>query len=110
MWRTLIATMLVLEFGIGCVGFTPGGGRIGVVYTDVVGTSPMLHAPVGQTSKWSKTGEATCTSVLMIVATGDCSVEAASRQGNIARIHHVDYHVKSILGITVTETTIVYGD
>jgi hypothetical protein len=51
-----------------------------------------------------------CTSILMIVATGDCSVEAAMKQGNITKIHHVDVHVRSILGLYVTETLKVYGE
>lgn len=57
----------------------------------------------------TKTGSAMCKSILGLVATGDCSVEAAKENGNIASINNVEYHVKNLLGIYAEYTTKVYG-
>lgn len=70
------------------------------------GTAPTTTAmPVNL-----KTGAATATSILGIVATGDASIEAAAKNGGITRIHHVDHHSKNILGFYSEFTTIVYGE
>ena len=68
--------------------------------------------PEGGTSEVAatKNGEATCTSVLILVAMGDCSVQAAKSQGGIKRVAYVDRKVENILGIYGKYTTIVYGD
>ncbi|MBK8175407.1 MAG: hypothetical protein IPK66_09170 [Rhodospirillales bacterium] len=57
-----------------------------------------------------KKGEAMCTSILALVAQGDCSIEAAKAQGGIKRVAYVDRKVENILGIYGKYTTIVYGD
>ena len=57
-----------------------------------------------------KHGEAMAQSVLGLVATGDASISAASAAGGITKIHHVDYHAWSILGIYAKFTTHVYGE
>jgi hypothetical protein len=58
----------------------------------------------------SKVGKATCTSILGWVALGDCSIEAASNKAGIKKIHHVDYHTRSFLGIYAEHTAVVYGE
>ena len=40
-----------------------------------------------------------CRSVLAIVATGDCSLEAAKKDGNIDHVNHVDWEADNILGV-----------
>lgn len=57
----------------------------------------------------TKTGSAMCKSILGLVSTGDCSVQAAKENGNIASVNNVEYHVKNILGIYAEYTTKVYG-
>jgi len=59
---------------------------------------------------YSKVGEATATSVLGLVATGDSSIKTAAANGGITKIKYVDYEVKNILGIYGKYTTVVYGD
>jgi hypothetical protein len=56
-----------------------------------------------------KVGESTSTSVIGIT-TGDSSIDAARRQGNLKKIYYADYHSFSILGIYGKTTTKVYGD
>ena len=79
---------------------------MGMIYTEVkapvaAGAGPMAYSKVG-TSK--------ATSVLGLVATGDCSIKAAAAQGNIKTIKYVDYDAKNILGVYGEYTTTVYGD
>ncbi|NUM34828.1 MAG: hypothetical protein HUU50_09800 [Candidatus Brocadiae bacterium] len=78
---------------------------MGSLYTEV-------KAPLSATSNsgYSKIGKASCQSILGLVATGDASIEAASKNGGITKVHHVDYESKNILGIMGTFTTVVYGD
>jgi len=78
---------------------------MGTLYTDV-------KAPLAVTSESnsSKTGRAECVSILGIVANGDCSIDAAMRDGKITKVSHVDYQSKNILGVYAAMTTIVYGN
>lgn len=78
---------------------------IGSIYTSTV-------APVTATASeaGSKTGEATVSSVLGIIATGDASIAAAAKNGGITKIKTVDYKAFSILGIYATYTTVVTGE
>lgn len=79
---------------------------MGMIYTEI-------KAPVGAADggiSYSKTGTAKATSVLGLVATGDCSIKAAAANGGIRNIKYVDYDAKNILGIFGEYTTTVYGD
>ncbi len=77
----------------------------GLIYTGVQGPGPVTQA-----AEYSKTGEASCTSILGLIATGDASVKAAMENGGIKKIHHVDYKSTNILGLFGKFTTVVYGD
>lgn len=79
---------------------------MGAIYTEV-------KAPVGAgdgSLAYSKVGTARATSVLGLVATGDCSIKAAALNGGIRNIKYVDYDARNILGIYGEYTTTVYGD
>lgn len=78
---------------------------MGIAYTDV-------KAPFAVTSNSnsSKAGSAAATSILGLIATGDASVDAAAKSAGISKIHHVDEHVTSILGLYSTYTVFVYGE
>jgi len=58
----------------------------------------------------SKTGEAQCTSVLGMVAFGDCSIDTAKKNGGITKVNNVDWDVKNIMGIYGTYKVIVSGE
>ncbi|RDU62273.1 TRL-like family protein [Helicobacter sp. MIT 14-3879] len=76
----------------------------GFVYTGV-------KAPINSTAeKGSKTGKAVCTSILGIAAYGDCSVDAAKKDGKISKVSSIDHESFSVLGIYSTFTTIVTGE
>ncbi len=86
----------------GCATQTP----IGFILTD--NTLPLQ---VGDASaKSTKVGTATSQSYLMMIAVGDSSINTAARDGGITKINHVDWKVKSMLGIIGEYTTTVYGE
>lgn len=101
----IAATIFVLAAVLlsGCAGVM--SPAVGVIYSDT-------HAPLAATmaASYSKTGTSECSSILGMVATGDASITAAMKNGGITKIHHVDYHSTSILGIYAKMTTTVYGD
>jgi hypothetical protein len=77
---------------------------MGMLYTDV-------KAPIAVTSNSasSKVGTASA-SMIIGIATGDASIETAAKSAGITKIHHVDQHTTSILGVYGTYTVTVYGE
>ena len=91
-----------------CVGALTGCAAgmspvTGVLFTEVSGP---LSATTGSAAR---TGTATCKSILGAVATGDCSIDAAKKNGGITTVASVDYKTRSILGFFAETTTIVRG-
>jgi hypothetical protein len=87
---------------LGCATPIP----MGTLYTGI-------KLPVTATSNSgvsSKTGEAECISVLSWVAIGDCSIDAAKKNGGITKVNTVDWDAKNILGIYGTYKVIVSGE
>jgi len=98
----LVLVLFVAVMLNGCASVLPTG----FIYTEV-------KAPVSATNgglSYSKVGTAKATSILGMVATGDCSIKAAAGNGGIKNIKYVDYDAKNILGIYGEYTTTVYGD
>ncbi len=103
MKRTITLLVVLVAFVLG--GCAAGVQPVtGMLYSDVKGAYGATESPM-----YSKVGEATATSILGIVATGDASIEAACKSAGITKIHHVDYHTTNILGIYATHTVYVYG-
>jgi len=59
---------------------------------------------------YQKVGEAYCETYLVLIQTGDCSIQAAMENGGISKIHHVDRKYENYLGFYIKETIIVYGE
>jgi len=98
--------LLALLVAWACPGcaFTPVVPPRGVVYND-------QRAPLfGGRETGTKEGRASAYSALMMVGWGDCSLDAAARNGSIRQIKHVDYELLSVLGMYQKFTTIVRGD
>lgn len=77
----------------------------GWLYTDST-------APSGieiQTKNSSKVGKAICNNVLNLVEWGDCSFDAAMKNGQINQVHHHDTNVMGWIFFKKV-TTYVYGD
>lgn len=58
----------------------------------------------------TKTGTSTCTSILGLVAEGDCSISTAAKNGGITKVSTVDFDVSNILFLYATTTVIVTGE
>jgi histidinol dehydrogenase len=86
----------------GCASYLPNGA----IYTGMKGPVAGADGSV----KYTKVGKAEAKSILGLVATGDCSIDAAVKNGGIKTIKYIDWEVENILGIIGTYTTIVYGD
>lgn len=55
-------------------------------------------------------GKAKCKSILGLVSTGDCSIEAAKKAGGITTVSTIDYNTKSyVFGIYQSFEVIVTG-
>lgn len=77
----------------------------GVLYTDV-------DYPVTATAaeQGSKTGEASATSILGIIATGNASVVEAAKNGGITKVKTVDVKATNIIGLYAKYTVVVTGE
>ncbi|WP_298769459.1 TRL-like family protein [uncultured Fibrobacter sp.] len=77
----------------------------GVIYTD-------MDYPITATAteQGSKTGEASATSILGIIATGNASVAEAAKNGGITKVKTVDVKATSIIGIYAKYTVVVTGE
>lgn len=100
--KKLFASALLVSATVltGCATTTP----VGNLLTDVT----LPHSATSHASA-TKTGEATCQSILGLVATGDCSIDAAKKAGGIKTVSSVDFKANNILGVIGTYTTIVKG-
>jgi len=97
-----LMAMLAGAFALqGCATSVPVGG----ILTEI-------QLPVAVTSNGgaSKVGIAQCKSYLALIAQGDCSLEAAKKNGNITQVSHVDWKAKNILGVIGEYELTVYGE
>ena len=105
--RMTIALLIVSTMMMTGCGFTspviPGYGLVSSFKAP-------LDIEYDQTDLGTRQGRAEVTSILGIVTTGDCSIEAASKNGGIRTVKHADYEYFNVLGIYSKYTTIVYGD
>lgn len=90
----------------------PGGATpSGLLFSSTKSTAAALAVPVDQNVRPLKTGSATATAVLGLVAFGDASVTQAMKTAGITTLHHVDYSNNNVLGgLYLSTTIIVYGE
>jgi len=97
------ALVLLAAFAAtGCATSYPVGG----IYTDV--KLPMDSG--SNATACPKMGKATANSYLTLIATGDASIQKAVQNGNITKIHYIDWDAENVLGIIGTYTTTVCGE
>lgn len=107
MKRVLRVAALAATFSLGgCLAMSPYAPVTGLAYANVGG--PIMAT--NYLEKPTKVGRATARSILGYYASGEATIEAASRNGGITKIHHVDYEVQSVLGIVADYTVVVYGN
>jgi hypothetical protein len=98
----IVIAVFVIFVLMGCATMIP----IGTLYTEQ--KLPMMVTSNGGSS--SKIGRAQCTSIMGLIAWGDCSIAAAKKNGGIKKIYSVDWKVKNILGIYGTYDLVVTGE
>jgi hypothetical protein len=98
-----LSTAAALTFS-GCA-MTVGAPATGFLMTNATG--PGMAAT---SHKIVKEGRSTCKSILGVVASGDCSISTAAKNGGITKVATVDYEVSNILGIIASTTIIVKGE
>ncbi|PSQ80560.1 MAG: hypothetical protein BRD46_03950 [Bacteroidetes bacterium QS_8_68_15] len=81
----------------------------GVLYTDARGPVAVTADTTAALDDLDE-GEASAESILGLVGTGDASIEAAMDDGDLSRIHYVDYETENYLGIYAKFTVVVYGE
>ena len=94
--RALLAISLVFSLG-GCL-VAPVVPATGLFYSDI---KAPLDIDMNKTAVAAKSGEAMATSILGLVATGDCSIKAAAQNGGITTIESVDYKFFNVLGVVM---------
>lgn len=103
--KNLIISSLVAAAALTMTGCAAHPGA-GALFVD-------QSAPVTATanSKSTKTGiSEECTSILGLVAMGDCTIENAKKNGGITAVTSVDTKRSNILGIIHTGKTVVTGN
>ena len=104
--RSAVASLIAIGALSGCASTQSPVGN-GLIFTSV-------KAPVTATSLAStpntKTGRSSCVNLMGVVAIGDASIEAASKEAGITRVQHVDHESFSVLGLFGKYTCVVYGD
>lgn len=94
----------------GCGAFIPTPMGAAGLYTSISCPSEALALECNANVAQTKTGTASATNILGIISTGDYSIMAAMRNGNIKKVHHVDVKIENVLGLFATKTLIVYGE
>jgi len=95
-----LALLCVLAVS-GCATSFPQGA----FFTDL--NLPMQATP--DLGGATKVGTAKCISILGLIATGDCSIEAAGKSAGITKVNHVDWQAHNILGIYGEYQVKVFG-
>lgn len=103
----LIAIMLLVAIYVTGCAASAKAPVTGFLYTDV--TAPVATS-IDNSVKPLKSGTAFAQSILGWIAIGDASVRTAARNGGITKIHYVEQHTQSVLGIVATYTVTVYGE
>ena len=99
MIKNVFTLLFLVAMVFTCVNIAEAYEPWGVgIYTE---TSEPLNYAVPGAVLGSKTGKATCKTVLSIINWGDCSVETAMRNGRISKVTAADWDKKYI---------IVYGE
>ena len=103
--KKLLFVAALAAIASGCVMVGPSNAAAPIMF-DV--QSPDMSF-VDNDVRPARMGTATASGILCFTE-GDASLKAAMTNGNISKVHHVDYKVKSILGIVGSTTTIVWGE
>ncbi len=96
-------------FGCGFLGGPEGLPMRGALHTNI--KAPYMLPSSYSGEEYSKVGTAKVSTIFGLIVVGDASIEAACKNGNITKIHHVDHRYSTgFLGLGRNYTIYVYGD
>ena len=107
--QTVKLSVLALIFAMlaGCAANSP---VVGSLYTGVKHSGISTGGILDNSVKSLKTGVSSCTSVLGLIAAGDCSEETARRNGGITKVNSVAHETTSFYIFFNHYKTIVTGE
>ena len=105
----LVSCVVIAILCAGCAGWVsaPFSPPPGLMFSQV---KAPLDVDYDKTTLGPKEGKAEATCILGLFSFGDCSIQAAAKDGGITTINHADYQVENVLGIFSKTTVIVYGE
>ncbi|MBQ7764394.1 TRL-like family protein [bacterium] len=92
-----------------CFTVQPKANAMGIFYTDATYPITATGAKVQDLSNLRR-GQASATSVLFLVETGDAGIDTAARNGGITKISHIDVNEMTVLFFFRKLTVTVYGE
>ena len=101
-----LATIMTIVSLSGCYS-TPIMPPTGLLYSNI--EAPASLSIAGQ-NLGTRRGEASCVSLLGLIAWGDCSAKAAAEAGSIGELKHLDYSYTNVLLVWQSLTTVAYGN
>ena len=105
----MLFLIIGLLLGVGCAFVrAPVVPQLGTGFSQI--SAPYDVDFNGTTTIGSKVGEASSTGILGLVSYGDCSIDAAARNGKIVRVDHAGYEFTTVLMLFTTWKTRVYGE
>ena len=105
-FATVLALCGVLWAAAGCFR-APVIPPTGLLFSQY--NAPLTSEFDGTPATALKTGEASSTSVLGLVAFGDCSLDAAAGAGELSTIEYCDYSYLNVLGVYQQFTVVAHG-
>jgi len=106
MKKSLLTALFCL---IICFSIQSKANAMGIFYTDATYPITATGAKVPDLSNLRK-GQASATSVLFLVETGDAGIDTAARNGGITKISHIDVNEMTVLFFFRKLTVTVYGE
>ena len=104
----IVVSVVAIALLTGCGALVAPSPLLGLIYTDIDAPYTRLQTHL-EDAQHMKIGTTYCESYLGLIAVGDCSMKTAMDNGNITKVHHVDYHTKNIIGVYIRHTVIVHG-
>ncbi len=108
--KLFIKILLAAVLGVilsGCASNSPVSGGL---YTGVTHSGVSTGGTIDNNVKSLKTGTSSCTSILGMVAFGDCSEEAAKKKAGITKVNSVTHTSTSVYIFFSNYTTTVFGE
>jgi hypothetical protein len=106
-WKGLAAVIALVALTLAGCYSAPIMPPTGILFSNV--DAPGSLAITGQ-DLGSRKGEASCRSILGLIAWGDCSAKAAADDGGISNLKQLDYTYLNVIVVYQRLTTIAYGD